>query len=36
MFCHKCISDVTMFTETAGGADLVKAHQPGVPGDISR
>jgi hypothetical protein len=36
MLCHESIGDGAVFTERAGGAHLVKAHEPRVTGYISR
>jgi hypothetical protein len=34
--CHEFVGDLAVFTESAGGADLVEAHEPRVPGHVSR
>ena len=36
MLCHQSISDLAVLSEGAGGADLVKAHEPRVAGNVSR
>src|SRR5262249_22614278 len=36
VLCHESIGDRAVFAERASGADLISAHKPGIPGDISR
>jgi hypothetical protein len=34
VFCHEGVGDLAVFAQRAGGADLVKAHEPRVAGDV--
>ena len=36
MLRHESIGNLAMFAECAGGAHLIKAHEPRVTGDVSR
>jgi hypothetical protein len=35
VFRHESVGNLAVFTECAGGADLVEAHEPRVPGHVS-
>jgi len=35
MLCHESIGDLAVFAESAGGADLIEAHEPRVASHVS-